>query len=162
REELSRDGVDLKHNVTKRNRRIPSSDSLYQCQNLLDEEAAIGQCEELGSETRTLGKNGLRIVIDYGDNIKRPYQKFVNHIADPRWSTPDHYVQVMMTFATRAFENEKATLSILKSKVPVIDLTQSTDLFSRTVGLSHDEIAVNKILLVYEPLFGHAQILRTL
>src|SRR5205823_15051375 len=89
----------------------------------------------------------LRIVIDYSDRTKRPYQKFVNHIADPRWATPDHYVQVMMTFASRAFENEKTTLDLLKSKVPVIDLTESTDVFSRTVGLSHDEIAGQKILL---------------
>src|SRR5205807_6352708 len=50
REELSRDGVDVKHNLTKGNLRLPSIDSLYQGQNLLDEEAAIGQCEELASE----------------------------------------------------------------------------------------------------------------
>jgi MEDS: MEthanogen/methylotroph, DcmR Sensory domain len=162
REELSRDGVDVKHNLTKGNLRLPSIDSLYQGENLLDEEAAIGQCQEIASETRTLGKNGLRIVIDYGDRTKRPYQKFVNHIADSRWSTPDHYVQVMMTFAKGAFEDEKATLDLLKAKVPVIDLTESTDLFSRTVGLSHDEIAGKKILLEYDPLSGYEKILRTL
>jgi len=162
REELSRNGVDVKHNLTKGNLRLPSLDSLYQGENLLDEEAAIGQCQELANETRTLGKNGLRMVIDYGDSIKRPYQKFVNHIADPRWATPDHYVQVMMTFANRAFETEKATLDLLKSKVPVIDLTESTDLFSRTVGLSHEEIAGKKILLEYDPLSGYEKILRTL
>ncbi len=162
REELSRNGVDVKHNLTKGNLRLPSIDSLYQGENLLDEEAAIGQCQELATETRALGKNGLRIVIDYGDSTKRPYQKFVNHIADPRWATPDHYVQVMMTFANRAFENEKVTLDLIKSKVPVIDLTESTDVFSRTVGLSHDEIAGQKILLEYDPLSGYERILRTL
>ena len=162
REELSRNGVDVKHNLTKGDLRLPSLDSLYQGENLLDEEAAIGQCQELANETRALGKNGLRIVIDYGDSTKRPYQKFVNHIADPRWATPDHYVQVMMTFANRAFENEKATLDLLKSKVPVIDLTESTNVFSRTVGLSHDEIAGQKILLEYDPLSGYEKILRTL
>src|SRR2546427_8851375 len=57
REELSRDGVDVKHNLTKGNLRLPSIDSLYQGQNLLDEEAAIGQCQELAIETKTLGKN---------------------------------------------------------------------------------------------------------
>ena len=162
REELSRNGVDVKHNLTKGNLRLPSIDSLYQGENLLDEEAAIGQCQELANETRALGKNGLRIVIDYGDTTKRPYQKFVNHIADARWATPDHYVQVMMTFANRAFEDEKATLDLLKSKVPVIDLTESTDVFSRTVGLSHDEIAGQKILLEYDPLSGYEKILRAL
>jgi hypothetical protein len=162
REELSRDGVDVKHNLTKGNLRLPSINSLYQGENLLDEEAAIGQCQELAKDTRSLGKNGLRIVIDYGDYTKRPYQKFVNHIADPRWATQDHYVQVMMTFASRAFENEKSALDLLKSKVPVIDLTESTDLFSRTVGLSHDEIAGRKILLEYDPISGYEKILRTL
>lgn len=162
REELSRNGVDVKHNLTKGNLRLPSIDSLYQGENLLDEEAAIGQVQELANETRALGKNGLRIVIDYGDTTKRPYQKFVNHIADPRWSTPDHYSQVMMTFANRAFENEQTTLDLLKSKVPVIDLTESSDVFSRTVGLSHDEIAGQKILLEYDPLSGYEKILRSL
>jgi hypothetical protein len=162
REELSRNAVDVKHNLTKGNLRLPSIDSLYQGENLLDEEAAIAQCQELANETRALGKNGLRIVIDYNDSTKRPYQKFVNHIADPRWATADHYVRVMMTFANRAFENEKPTLDLLKSKIPVIDLTESTDLFSRTVGLSHDEIAGRKILLEYDPLSGYERILRTL
>jgi hypothetical protein len=162
RDELSRNGVDVKYNLTKGNLRLPAIDSLYQGENLLDEEAAIGQCQELANETRALGKNGLRIVIDYGDSTKRPYQKFVNHIADPRWATSDHYVQVMMTFANRAFENEKATLDLLKSKIPVIDLTESTNVFSRTVGLSHDEIAGQKILLEYDPLSGYEKILRTL
>ncbi len=162
REELSKNGVDVKHNLTKGNLRLPSIDSLYQGENLFDEEAAIGQCLELANETRALGKNGLRIVIDYKESIKRPYQKFVNHLADPRWAAQDHYVHVMMTFADSAFENEKATLDLLKSKVPVIDLTESTDLFSRTVGLSHEEIAGQKILLEYDPLSGYEKILRTL
>ncbi len=162
RDELSRNGVDVKYNLTKGNLRLPSIDSLYQGENLLDEEAAIGQCQELAGETRALGKNGLRIVIDYGESTKRPFQKFVNHIADPRWATPDHYVQVMMTFADRVFENEKAARDLLKSKVPVIDLTESTDIFSRTVGLSHNEIAGRKILLEYDPLSGYEKILRTL
>src|SRR5881409_1670028 len=42
REELSRNGVDVKHNLTKGDLRLPSIDSLYQGENLLDEEAAIG------------------------------------------------------------------------------------------------------------------------
>src|SRR2546421_1226232 len=162
REELSRNGVDVKHNLTKGNLRLPSIDSLYQGENLLDEEAAIGQVQELANETKALGKNGLRIVIDYSDNTKRPYQKFVNHIADSRWSSQDHYVQVMMAFADHAFEDERATLDLLKSKVPVIDLAESGDLFSRTVGLTHDEIAGQKILLEYDPLSGYEKILRSL
>jgi MEDS: MEthanogen/methylotroph, DcmR Sensory domain len=162
REELSRNGVDVKHNLTKGDLRLPSIESLYQGENLFDEEAAIGQVQQLANETKALGKNALRIVIDYGDIMKRPYQKFVNHIADNRWSTADRFVQVMMTFASRAFENEPTTLDLLKSKVPVIDLTESSDVFSRTVGLSHDEVAGQKILLEYDPLSGYEKILRSM
>lgn len=162
RDELSRNGVDVKHNLTKGSLRLPSIESLYQGENLFDEEAAIGQVQELTSETKALGKNALRIVIDYGDIMKRPHQKFINHIADKKWSTPDHFVQVMMTFSNRAFENEQTTLDLLKSKVPVIDLTESSDVFSRTVGLSHDEIAGQKILLEYDPLSGYEKILRSM
>jgi hypothetical protein len=162
RDELSKNGVDVKHNLTKGSLRLPSIDSLYQGENLLDEEAAIGQCQELANETRALGKSGLRIVIDYAESTKRPYQKFVSHISDSRWATPDHYVQVMMCFSDLAFENEQSTLDLLKSKVPVIDLTESSDVFSRTVGLSHEEIAGQKILLEYDPLSGYEKILRSL
>jgi len=162
RDELSRNGVDVKHNLTKGSLRLPSIDSLYQGENLLDEEAAIGQIQELANETRALGRNGLRIAIDYGETTKRPFQKFAGHVADPRWSTQDHFVHLMMTFATSAFEDEQATLDLLKATVPVIDLTESGDLFSRTVGLSHDEIAGQKILLEYDPLSGYEKTIQSL
>ena len=101
-------------------------------------------------------------MVEYDETLKRPYQKFVNHVTDPRWATPDHYVKVMMTFNIRAFENEQTTLSLLKSKVPVIDLTESSDAFSRTVGLSHDVMAGQKILLEFDPLSSYEKILRSL
>ena len=162
REELARNGVDVKSNLTKRALQLPSIESLYQGANFLDEEAAIGQVEVEISDTRALGKNGLRIVVEYDETLKRPYQNFVNHVTDPRWATPDHYVKVMMTFNIRAFENEQPTLSLLKSKVPVIVLTESSDAFSRTVGLSHDVMAGQKILLEFDPLSSYEKILRSL
>ncbi len=162
RDELSRNGVDVKHNLTNGTLRLQSIDSLYQGENLYDEEAALEQVQAVTNETRTLSKNGLRIVVDYNETTKRPYQQFVNHIADPRWATADHYVKAMMTFERRAFESNETTLESLKSKLPVIDLTESSDLFSRTVGLSHDEIAGQKILLEYDPLSGYEKILQSL
>ena len=162
REELAGTGVDVKSNLTKRTLQLPSIESLYQGANLLDEEAAIGQVEVEISDTRALGKNGLRIVIDFGETVKHPYQKFINHVTDHRWATPDHYVKVMMTFDARAFENEQPALDLLKSKVPVVDLTESGDAFSRTVGLSHDAMAGQKILLEFDPVSSYEKILRSL
>ena len=162
REELAGTGVDVKPHLTRRTLQLPSIESLYQGANLLDEDAAIEQIQGEVGDTRALGKSGLRIVIDFGETIKRPYQKFVNHITDPRWATPDHYVQVVMAFSVHAFENEQPTLDLLKSKVPVIDLTESSDAFSRTVGLSHDVIAGQKILLEFDPLSSYERILKSL
>jgi DcmR-like sensory protein len=162
REELAGSGIDVKSNLTKRTLELPSIESLYQGANLLDEEAAIEQVEALISDTRALGRIGLRIVIDYGETLKHPYQKFVTHVTDPRWATPDHYVKVMMTFNVRAFENEQTALGLLKSKIPVIDPTESSDAFSRTVGLSHDVMAGQKILLEFDPLSSYEKILRSL
>lgn len=162
REELAKTGVDVKPHLTKRTLQLPSIESLYQGPNLLDEDAAIEQVQGEINDTRALGKNGLRIVVDFGENIKRPYQKFVSHVADPRWATPDHYVQVVMAFSVRAFENEQPTLDLLKSKIPVIDLTESSDAFSRTVGLSHEVMAGQKILLEFDPLSSYEKILKSL
>jgi hypothetical protein len=162
REELSRSGLDVKFHLMKGNLRLTAIDSLYQGEGLFDEEAALDQCQELVSETRALGKKGLKVVIDYGDSTKRPGQKFINHITDSRWTTPDHYGQVLMAFANRAFEGQEATVALMKSRVPVADLSESTDFFSRTVGLSHDEIAGKKILLEYDPLSDYERILRSL
>ncbi|HZY48097.1 MAG TPA: MEDS domain-containing protein [Candidatus Bathyarchaeia archaeon] len=162
REELSRSGIDVKFHLTKGNLRLSSIDSLYQGENLFDEEAAINQCQEIASETRALAKSGLRIVIDYDDSPKRPFQRFVGHLCDSRWASRDHFVQVLMALTDSAFEGEKAALDFLKSKVNVVAPTESTDFFSRTVGLSHDEISGKKILLEYDPLSSYERILRSL
>jgi len=162
RQELSRSGIDVKYHIMKGNLRLGSIDSLYQGEGLFDEEAAIGQCQELASETRALGKKGLKIVIDYGDSIKRPFQKFIKHLSDARWTSSDHYEQVLMTFTNRAFEGQLEALKLLKTKIPVLDLNESTDFFTRTVGLSHNELAGKKILLEYDPLSDYERVLRSL
>ena len=161
REELSRLGVNVKLHLMKGNLRLVSLGSLYQGRGLVDGEAAISTCGKIVEESRTLRRSHLSIVIEYGDIVKRPYQKFVSHLADPRWTSPDHYVKVLMTFAKHAFEGQEQ-LGFLKSKVPVLDLTESGDFFSRTVGFSHDEIAGKKILFEFDPLLDYERVLRTI
>src|SRR2546427_295836 len=128
--------------------------------------AFLGLVPSLGPNPAVMRGDQIVLIYENDEAKITPIARFVNdgvnHIADPRWTTPDHFVHVMMTFANRAFEDEKATLDLLKSKVPVIDLIESTDIFSRTVGLSHDELAGQKILLEYDPLSGYEKILRTL
>ncbi|HEY4657651.1 MAG TPA: MEDS domain-containing protein [Candidatus Bathyarchaeia archaeon] len=161
REELSRLGVNVKLHMTKGNLRLISLGNLYQSKALIDEEAAISTCGRIVEESRTLRRNRLSILIEYGDIVKRPYQKFVSHLADPRWTSPDHYVKVLMTFAKHAFEGQ-GQLDLLKSKVPVLDLTESGNFFSRTVGFSHDEIAGKKILFEFDPLLDYERVLRSI
>lgn len=161
RQELSRLGVNVKLHMTKGSLRLISLGSLYQGRGLIDEEAAISTCEKIVEESRTLRKKRLNIVIEYGDIVKRPYQKFVGHLADPRWTSPDHFVKVLMTFAKHTFEGQDQ-LDLLKSKVSVLDLTESGNFFSRTVGFSHNEIAGKKILFEFDPLLDYERVLRSI
>ncbi len=162
RELLTSQGVNVKQHMLKGNLRFFPLGSLYQSPGLLDEDAAIDTCRELVSETRTLGKGGLRIIVDYGENSRRPFQKFVDHLADPRWTSPDHYVHVLMAFAKSVFEGQENVLTLLRSKLPVLDVSESIDVFSRTVGLTHQEIVGKKILFEYDPLSDYDRVLKAL
>ncbi len=162
REGLAKNGIYTRQHATRGNLRLSPLSSLYQSEGMMDEEAAIASCMELVAEARALGKKGLRIVIDYGEYAKRPLRKFVEHLSDPRWTTLDHYVNVLMLFARSAFQGQEAALDLLRSRVPTMDLSDSLDTFSRTVGLSHSEIVGKKILLEYEPSSDYDRILKSL
>jgi hypothetical protein len=160
REGLSRKGFDLRHHLLKGNLRLFPLGTLYQ--GLADEEGAIEFCRELTTETRNIGKEGLRIVIDYGDQTRRPSQEFVEHLTDNRWTDSDHYVGVLMAFTADAFQGQEAAMAALRSRVQILDLTDPMDLFSRTMGLSHQEITGKKILLEYDPLSDYERVLNSL
>ncbi len=162
REGLARNGVDVRHHILKGNLRLIPLSSLYQSDGVLDEEAALTTCAELGAEARALGKESLKLIVDYQGRMKRPYYKFVEHLADPRWTTPDHYVHVLMAFSKAAFRGLESTLDLIKSKLPVIDLTDATDAFSRSAGLSHSEVVGKKILLEFDPSSDYEKVVKSL
>lgn len=161
RKRLAERGVNVQQNFRKGNLRLSPLESLYRGGGNLYEEA-LDSGREFASEARTLGKEGLRMIIDYGDYIKRPTQKFIEHLADPKWTSPDHYVHVLMAFNSNAFQGQENALAMLRSKVPVLNLPESVDFFSRTVGLSHSEITGKKILLEYDPLSDYERILKSI
>ncbi|MGI0015151.1 MAG: MEDS domain-containing protein, partial [Nitrososphaera sp.] len=162
REELDRHGVNVRRHLLNGNLRLFPFGSLYRTEGLLDEEAALDFHRELTSEARTLGKDGLRVIIDYGDHVNQPSQKFVEHLTDARWNSPDHYVHVLMAFTNTAFHGHEAALAQLRSKMAVLDLSESLDVFSRTVGLSHSEIGGSKILLEFDPLSDYERLLKAI
>ncbi len=162
REQLAAHGVSVKHFLLNGDLRLVPLTTLYQSEGLLDEEAAITYCYQLASEARILGKEGINIIIDYGNNTKRPSQKFVEHLTDTRWTSPDHYTHVLMFFSRSAFQGQEESLSSLRSKISVRDLTESIEAFSRTVGLSHSEIEGKKILLEYDPQSDYERVMSSL
>jgi hypothetical protein len=162
REGLARSGINVRQHITKGDLHLTPLSSLYQSEGMMDEEAAIDYCQELIREARALGKESLRLIVDYGDHAKRPSYKFVEHLVDTRWTAVDHYVHVLMTFAKSAFQGQEQALELLKSRVPVLDLSEAIDAFSRTVGLSHSEVAGKKILLEYDPQSDYEKILKSL
>jgi VanZ family protein len=157
RQDLIDQGVDVRQYMLKGLLRIVSLSTLYQKGSFDD--TAIDYCEELAREARALDKAGLRIIIDFDDLIMRPIQKFIAHLTDNRWASPDHYVHVLMTFRSGAFPGEAAIIAELGSKVRILDLAETMNAFSRTVGLSHAEFAGKKILLEFDPRSDYERIL---
>ncbi len=162
REGLARNGVNVRQHLLKGTLRLAPLSSLYQSEGMMDEEAAIDSCRELTLEARTLGKESLRLVVDYGDHTKRPSYNFVQHLTDSRWTTPDHYVRVLMAFEKNAFRGQESALDLLRSKVNVLDLSEAIEAFSRIAGLSHSEVTGKKILLEYDPRSDYEKVLKSL
>ncbi len=158
---LSRQGVDIRQQMLKGSLRLSPLETIYQAKGAIDE-TPIELTQELAAEARMLGKEGLMVVLDYDDFVVRPLKKFVQHLTDSRWTTPDHYVHVLMAFSAGAFQGEEPSLAELEGKVRTLDLSESSDVFSRTVGLSHPEIAGKKILLEFDPEADYERVYRSL
>jgi hypothetical protein len=56
-----------------------------------------------------------------------------------------------MAFDSAVFRGEEPWLAQLESKIRTLDLSESMDTFSRTVGVSHEKIAGRKLLLEFDP-----------
>jgi DcmR-like sensory protein len=162
RERLAREGVNVRRLITKGDLRFVSLGSLYQDDTVFDEETALDFAQQLASEVRATEKSALRLIIDFGDYLARPWQRFVDHLANPRWSTNDHFLDVMFMFQVSAFQGQQSALDFLKSKMQVIDLTEGLEAFSKGVGLSHQEITGKKILLEYDPLSDYDKVIDSL
>jgi hypothetical protein len=161
REGLSRQGVDVRHYMMKGVLRLSPLGSIYQTRGVLDD-TPLELCQELTSEAKMLGKEGLRVIIDYEDFIVRPTQKFVEHLIDPRWTSPDHYVHILMAFDSTAVQGEDSLFAQLRPNIRVLDMSESLDVFSKTIGLSHTEIAGRKILVEYDPQSDYERVLKSL
>jgi len=161
REGLSRQGIDVTRYTLKGSLRLLTMGSIYPRKGLLDE-TPLELVKELLLEAKTLGNEGLSVILDYDDFSIRPLQKFVQHLTDPRWTGPDHSLHVLMAFDSTVFRGEEASLAQLESKIRTLDLSESTDTFSSTVGLSHDEISGRKILLEFDPQSDDDRIFKSL
>lgn len=157
RQDLIDQGVDVRQYMLKGLLRIVSLGTLYQKGSFDD--TAIEYCEQLAREARALDMAGLKIIIDFDELIMRPTQKFIAHLTDSRWASPDHYVHVLMAFRSGAFPREAAVIAELSSKVRILDLAQTMNVFSRTVGLSHAEFAGKKVLLEFDPRSDYERLL---
>jgi hypothetical protein len=158
REDLKDHGVDVRQLMVKGTLRLFPLANLYPIKGALDE-TAIDYVLQLVNETRKLGRHGVRFVLDFDEYLVRPIQKFIPHLTDPRWTSPDHYVHVLMAFRSSAFRGDENNLNLLRSKVRILDLSETMNIFSRTVGLSHVEFAGKKILLEFDPQSDYDRIL---
>jgi DcmR-like sensory protein len=160
-EGLSRQGVDATRLMVKGALRIPPLGSAYPSKGILDD-TALEVVQELATEAKTLGNEGLRVILDYDDFVVRPLQKFVTHLTDQRWTSPDHSLHVLMAFDSTAFRGEEGYLADLEKKIRTLDLSETMDTFSHTVGLSHQDIAGRKLLLEFDPQGDYEQVFKSL
>jgi DcmR-like sensory protein len=158
---LSRQGVDVTKLMLKGALRVPPLGSAYPSTGVLDD-TPLEIVQELAAEAKTLGNEGLRVILDYDDFVIRPFRKFVEHLTDPRWTTPDHHLHVLMAFDSIAFRGEEASLAELEGKIRTLDLSEAMDTFSNTVGLSHEEISGRKLLLEFDPQGDHERVFKSL
>jgi hypothetical protein len=161
REGLARHGIDVTKYMLKGALSLSSLESIYPTKGLVDE-TPLELTRQRAVEAKALENEGLRVVLDYDDFIVRPLQKFVQHLTDPRWSTPDHYLHVLMAFDSTVFRGEEASLAELESKIRTLDLSESMNSFSGTVGLAHEDIAGRKLLLEFNPQSDYEQIFKSL
>ena len=160
-EGLSRQGVDATRLMLKGALRVPPLGSAYPLKGAVND-TALEVVQELAAEAKTLGNEGLRVILDYDDFLVRPAQKFVQHLTDSRWTSPDRNLHVLMAFDSNAFRGEEASLAELERKIRTLDLSEATDTFSHTVGLSHEEIAGRKLLLEFDPRGNYDQVFKSL
>ena len=160
-EGLSRQGVDATRLMLKGALRVPPLGSAYPSRGIIDD-TPLEVVKELAAEAKTLGNEGLRVVLDYDDFVVRPLQKFAKHLRDPRWTSPDHSLHVLMAFNSNAFRGEEASLAELEKTIRTLDLSEAINTFSHTVGLSHEEIAGRKLLLEFDPQGDYEPVFKSL
>jgi hypothetical protein len=158
-EGLSRNGVDVTKLMLKG--ALRPLGSAYSSRAILDD-TALQVVQELATEAKTLGDEGLRVILDYDDFVIRPLQKFVAHLTDPRWTSPDHHLHVLMAFNSSAFRGEEGSLAEFERKIRTLDMSETYDAFSNTVGLSHAEISGKKLLLEFDPQGDSERIFKSL
>jgi hypothetical protein len=160
-ESLSREGVDVTKLMLKGALRIPPLGSAYPSRAKLDD-TALQVVQELAIEAKTLGNEGLRVILDYDDFAVRPFQRFVEHLTDPRWTSSNHDLHVLMAFDSAAFRGEEGSLAKLERSIRTLDLSESINTFSGSVGLSHAEISGRKLLLEFDPQGDYEHVFKSL
>jgi hypothetical protein len=158
---LSREGIDATRTMLTGAFRVLPLASAYPKRGLFDE-TPLQAVHQLLTEAKTLGSEGLRIVLDYDDFSIRPVQKFVDHLMDPKWTTADHQLHALMVLDSAAFRGEEAFLSRLEKKIRTVDMAETKDSFSREIGLPREEIIGRKLLVQYDPQGDYASLLGSL
>ena len=158
---LSREGVDVTRTTVKGTLRVPPLGSAYPKRGVFDE-TPLELIQELAAEAKILGNEAIRVVMDYDDFSIRPIHKFVEHLMDPRWTSPDHHLHVLMVLESASFRGEEASLAKLENKIRTIDLAEAKDTFSQAIGLPRGEIAGMKLLLKYDPQSDYERVLKSL
>ncbi len=160
-EYLSRDGVDVTQLMLRGALRVLSLGSAYPKKGMFDE-TPLRVVQELAGEAKALGSEGLRVILDYEDFGVRPLQKFAEHLMDPRWTSSDHRLHVLIVLESMTFRGEEGSLAKLESKIRTVDMAETRDMFAKAVNLPRSEISGKKLLLEFDPKGDYDRVLKSL
>jgi hypothetical protein len=166
RAKLEKYGIDVEKYEREGSLRLKSLTEHYMPDGKFDKERAVEKGLALRAEARSKGYEYMRELIDVGDFsfLNGQWQKYLDYWDDPGWGVPSGvgilYEPFIMelTAINVGKMSEAQVADMLKAfgggrvaPTKLIDLIEWKDAFSKSVGLSHEQILGRKFLVEFDP-----------
>jgi len=167
RKELREHGVDVEGYEKNGSLILMTLSQFYLSDGFFDQEKGIRFLSELKADSLKKGYTQLRDSVDVGDFsfLGENMGKYIEYLNDERWrSYLDEYVTELF-----AVNTEKVSEKLLSELTKVytttfttrsIDLIGQVDVFSKALGLTHQQMAGKNILFEFDPASDYERIIQ--
>ena len=166
RKKLKEHGVNVEKHERDGSLILTTLSQFYLSDGLFNEEKAIRTLNELKANSLKSGYPQLIDFVDLGDLsfLRGNEDKYIEYLNDDRWKTyvDEHVIEL---FAVNSEKISKNLLNQLQTHGPLpsihpIDLITQMNTFSKTLGLTHRQIAGREILFDFDPSSNYEKIIR--